>query len=483
MITRSAWYALPVTILLALILGPILRDGMFLDGLVYTNIAKNLADGVGSFWEPLVFRKGIVFHEHPVLLPWLESLYFRLLGDGVHTEDWYNFTVLALTIWLLHGIWSEIVLPGRRWLFFFPLLLWVLNQEVQLRYPNAMLECGTTLIILATVRAYLALVRRGQTWVPYLLCGIGAMVAFYAKGPFGLFLLGIPFLHRVIVDRKWSVAALLLPVLAFAGGQCVLFLTIPASWAFVTQYFDQQLLAAVAGRRVENIADTRFDFLFWLIAMNVPALVIVAATAFVRKNSVNRNDSRRRRYAFFFLAAGATAIVPLVVSIKQAAYYQLPALPFFVLGLSLLFVPNVETVTRYVTERLVLRRVLFGIAVTGILAGSYVAISMFNTTDRRDRDVLALTEELSVVFREQDVVDYKLKLSGDIPSAANRSYRLTGFLARHYGIHANQTGTEPYLLMIRHGGDKMPEGAEVLWEGKSVLVLRLPGAAAGTKDR
>ena len=45
-------FGLPVGLLLLLIVGPILRDGMFIDGLVYTNIAKNLYYGIGDLWHP-----------------------------------------------------------------------------------------------------------------------------------------------------------------------------------------------------------------------------------------------------------------------------------------------------------------------------------------------------------------------------------------------------------------------------------------------
>lgn len=188
MVTPSKSFGLillPVIIIIALILGPIIRNGMFLDGLVYTNIARNLASDIGYFWAPQVFRNGEVFHEHPVFLPYVASYFFRLFGDGLFVEDLFNLTILAGTILFLYRIWIFIVGRELSYTFFLPLLLWSLNQEVQLRYPNTMLECGTTLILLAATYAYLKLNRR--TILAASVVGIGVFLAVLSKGPFGLF--------------------------------------------------------------------------------------------------------------------------------------------------------------------------------------------------------------------------------------------------------------------------------------------------------
>lgn len=469
-LTRLSWYCLPLTILLSLILGPILRDGMFLDGLVYTNIAKNMADGVGSMWEPQVFKTGLVFYEHPVLLPWLESGLFRFLGDWLFTEDLYNFSVLALTIWVMYRLWSRIVNNNQRWLFFFPLLLWLLNQEVQLRYPNGMLECGLTLITLLTVWSYLILQNR-SSWLAEIIVGVGALLAFCAKGPVGLFVLAVPFLHHKIILDKWSIRALILPAVMAALATSLLIFIEPAAGVFFKQYLEQQVFAALAGKRVENIADSRFDFLFWFIALNLPALIIAAATAFIPQKKANR-DGITLRWAILLLVIGATAIVPLVVSIKQATYYQLPSLPYFFLGLGLLLLSRVERMTTWLRDHKSFRIGLSIVGIIGVLVSGYVAISMLGTTDRRDREIVVLVSEINHFFRGSDERNYELLLSGDIPSAANRSYRLTNFLARYHDIHLNQVSPTPVILMIRHGGDEQPEGTEVLWKKDGLLLMR-----------
>ena len=57
----------------------LMRLGIHGDGLEYATIARNMADGVGTFWKP--YLDGAihpVFHEHPPLVVELDVI----VGDG-----------------------------------------------------------------------------------------------------------------------------------------------------------------------------------------------------------------------------------------------------------------------------------------------------------------------------------------------------------------------------------------------------------------
>ena len=61
--------------------------GMFVDGVTYASIARNLAEGRGSFWSPSYTATLYPqFHEHPPLGFWLQSLWFRVFGDHLFVE-------------------------------------------------------------------------------------------------------------------------------------------------------------------------------------------------------------------------------------------------------------------------------------------------------------------------------------------------------------------------------------------------------------
>jgi hypothetical protein len=468
---KSLWYLPSLAVSLSLIIGPLLRNGMFLDGLVYTNIAKNLSEGIGSIWAPLVHRKGEIFYDHPVFLPWVESLFFRLLGDGLHTEDCYNFIIFALTVLVLYKIWGTLVDPKRQWLFFFPLLLWVLNQEVQLRYPNTLLECGTALIVLTTFYFFIKTNNKAP-FLSYFMIGLGTVFAFSSKGPFGLFLLGIPFLYTLVKLKRWSISSLVIPVLSSSVIYGLLVIVTPEAHDFVLQYLDRQVLAAIKGQRVENIAETRFDFLIWLIALNAPAICISGLTRLIKVNNTEKESENLKPDAWLMLLIGASAIIPLAISIKQAAYYQLVGLPFLILGISLFLVPRVERLVEIVNTKRRLHRILTSLFIVGVLLSSFVALSMIGKTDKRDEHIVDVVEKLGTVFKGLEVRDYNLKLSGDIASAASISYRLTGYLARYQNVHLNQTGEEPYSLVIQHGGkfDTPPDLIKI-FEESNVIIL------------
>lgn len=444
-------FAFPLAIILALIIGPILRHGMFLDGLVYTNLAKMLANDIGSFWQPLIYPSDHIFYEHPILLPWVESMFFKVLGNGLHTEDIYNFSVFAFTIWVMFLVWKQLVPAKQRKLFFFPLLLWVLSQEVQLRYPNTMLECGTTLILLFSTYGYLK-IQSKYPILSYVIIGLGIFFAVLSKGPFGLFLLVLPFLHQRIVLGKWSTLGLLIPFFSTSVCFFLLFLLQPAALSFFLQYIDQQVVASIAGERTENIANSRFNFIYWLFILNLPAIIIAIATTFVRTEV----PIIRKKEAILFMLLGTAAILPLAISIKQAAYYQLTSLPFFILGISLFLAPKVNELTLYILDNKVYRSILLCAAAVSIVGSSVVAFSMVGTTDRRDIETIEMAAEISSVLKELSVNDYNLVLLGNKLSAGKRGYTLTAFLARYHNVYLNQTGKATSTLVIKHGNEPIP---------------------------
>ena len=72
----------------------LLRLGIHGDGVEYAAVARNMADGVGTFWKPYLDDTiHPVFHEHPPLVFWIQSHFFRLFGDGPYLEAFYGFFI------------------------------------------------------------------------------------------------------------------------------------------------------------------------------------------------------------------------------------------------------------------------------------------------------------------------------------------------------------------------------------------------------
>ena len=432
---------------------------MFIDGLVYTNLAKNMAAGHGSLWQPVLDVGGPVFYEHPALLPFLQSGFFRLFGDGAHTEDLYNFSVLALTLLLMFGIWKYLVSKQDSKLFFFPLLLFVLSQEVQLRYANTMLECGMTVFLLATTYVFLRLKDRFHL-LSLALVGLGTLLATLCKGPVGLFTLAMPFLYHLLVERKFSFPALLMPGISLAAGYALLFLLEPEAYTFLSEYLDRQVLAAIKGERIENIAGSRFSILRSLIMTNIPALLLCGLLYLFGRANKSRLPTEHRHCGLWLLALGATAVLPIMVSIKQASYYQLPALPFLFLGAGVLLLSKLRPILSFFEQRRVPRLMLLSVAIVGIFAGLFVAGSMCGTTDRRDHTSLRGAAQIAEEMNARGISVYKLRILGEKRAFDSAmSYSLTGFLNRFHDIYETKSEAD-VTLYLDTGGKEIPDVAE-----------------------
>ena len=85
--SRYALLWLAVAIYCLLVLPRMLSYGMFLDGITYASIARNMAQNYGSFWRPYYTATvAAVFYDQPPLGLWLQSWAYRLLGDAVYIE-------------------------------------------------------------------------------------------------------------------------------------------------------------------------------------------------------------------------------------------------------------------------------------------------------------------------------------------------------------------------------------------------------------
>src|SRR5215218_7930757 len=119
---------LAAALLVTLILPRIAQPGMFLDGVTYAVVARNMSIGIGSLWEPS-FSTTLYprFFEQPPLGMALEAGAFRLLGDHLYVERLFTVTVFALTAWLIVAIWRHRLPRTYYWL---PLFFWIVPSTV-----------------------------------------------------------------------------------------------------------------------------------------------------------------------------------------------------------------------------------------------------------------------------------------------------------------------------------------------------------------
>lgn len=331
---------LTLAVFLTLLLPSLLQRGMFVDGVTYAAIARNMAFGEGSFWMPVyVTLPDSVFFDHPPLAFGLEALLFRLLGDHFLVERLYSFLTALLSALGIILIWNE--LPGReerRTDFWIPLLLWISLQTVSWCLKNNMLENSLGMFTLFASWAILKYYRRRNlAWL--LAAAAMLLAAFGVKGPVGLFPLALPFLYwlsfrnihvkRMLADTFLLLAATLILTAA-------VLIIWPGSRFLLSNYFDQQVLASLQSER--ELAPDRLYILGELFDQLIPLLVLTAVAIYLSRKAPEKMKPVFRT-CLFLLLVGLAASLPLVISPKQRTFYLMPSMAWFALSAAFFLAP------------------------------------------------------------------------------------------------------------------------------------------------
>jgi 4-amino-4-deoxy-L-arabinose transferase-like glycosyltransferase len=334
---------LTIAVFAAATLPRLAQRGMFVDGVTYASIARNLAEGRGTFWTPFYTDTLYPqFHQHPALGLWLQSLWFRALGDHLIVERAYSLTAAAITALLVAAIWRATASEsGGRQHDWLPVAFWILVPVVSWSIVGNMLETTVSLFTTAAVFAAIAS-GRSETLVASLtwsaVSGLCVVAAVGAKGPVGLFPLSAPILLASTRSRHriWTV---LVPQWATTVLAAALVWSFDESRASVLAYLSAQLLPAVGSRR-ELTPDSFLIAKMLLQGVWLP-MSILAAILFAAARGVAPVPRTLQARALSFLMLGLAGTLPILISTKQMGHYLVPAVPLHALAASCLVYPTV----------------------------------------------------------------------------------------------------------------------------------------------
>lgn len=401
----------------------LLTRGMFMDGLIYTSVAANMAEGVGSFWHPVYTATQFPqFYEHPPLMMWLLSLWFRLFGTSMMAAKGYSVAVVLLTAALTVGVWKQLlssvkceVISGKyegfaidgcrihtshftlhtctnAWL---PLLMLTLIPDVALAAHNNYLESTMTLFVLAAV--WLVLRGKGVGW--HLLAGAMLAAAFLTKGPTGLFPLALPALLWLFGTRKGfgqAAVGTLAMALGLAAPLAALWLGVPDAQEFLRKYFENQV---IGGSQV--LVTSRTYIVKTLFSHTVVVLVVALAVVLfgiLKKSAPWRptRDSWRRFGLVFALALCGT--LPMMVSTKQRAFYLLTVFPFVALAVAALL----EPLARHMEKQL--QRPAMTVATVAVLMAAVITNALHYGKPGRDKAMLHDMDVMAAEVHDGELV-------------------------------------------------------------------------------
>lgn len=318
----------------------LLSEGMFSDGLFYSTIAKNLANGIGSFWNPHFTANCLTdFHGHPPLALGTQSVFFTLLGDSWYVDKIYSFLTFIITGFIVLKIWKTL---GHRhgW---FPLFFWFSIPLVSWACKNNVLE--NTLMIFTSVSVLFYLKSLQDKRFFYLLLS-GQMLAlgFLTKGFVAFFPWSLPFFWWLLLKQKPfrsmmvdSISLFLFTVIPLLS----LILLSPEARLSLQTYLNIQVIDSIKNAVT---VDSRFFILKKLFFELIPVvglslLFIVLAW---QKGFSFGLLKKTYKTGLVFICLGLSAVLPVMISMKQSGIYILAAFPVLAIGTGILLYPLLE---------------------------------------------------------------------------------------------------------------------------------------------
>jgi hypothetical protein len=363
-----------------------LDDTMFMDGLVYASIARNMAIGEGNLFQPyfadsfwLPYDNDGFFYGHPPLQFGLEALLFRGLGDSTMVENIYNLLVLLATILLIAAIWRQLFkgtdLTSESWL---PVLCWYSMLIVWYAIPNNFLD--STMAVFCLLSSYLQLravsseqsVLRKRLFL--VLAGVSIFLSVMTKGPVGLYPLAFAAIY-ILFYKKGRIGDVVRPtfilIISFLVPLLLILCYKPALF-FFSKYFQGQVVQALLQKR-ERVGDDLFAHLYLLKELGrsiwphaVAVVVLYASTyLFKIKSSLSEVSSR---VALVCLIATSSVILPMLVSAKQYHHYLIPAMPIISLMFAALMAEKIKAWINFIPRISVAVTIVGTLCCWGILA-------------------------------------------------------------------------------------------------------------------
>jgi hypothetical protein len=345
---QSPYIVFTMAIVVWFVCLPLFQDGMFMDGLLYASVAHNLARGVGTFWNPVFSQNSNpvfnTFHEHPPLVFYIQSLFFKIFGlHNIYPERIYCLFTFLLTAMFMGLIWHKVLegRPGRR-LWWLPVLLWVIMPVVFWGYADDVQENTMTVFTTSAIYFIFCAMRSGTVWrSPHFYIGcICVFLASMSKGVPGIFPVVFFFIYR-LVFRKTKLIATIGASIGFgsiiAASWFLVLLDPTAREAMRIWFFDRML------QRISNdpSVHSHFHILTGLFTEQIPAMGIVLVLLIIFRLKQVKNKWSKD-YFMLFLLLGFSGSLPLMLTLVQADFYFLPALPLFSIAWGLLIADGLE---------------------------------------------------------------------------------------------------------------------------------------------
>ena len=335
------FYLFAIGVYLIIVCKDILSNGMFLDGLIYSTVSKNLADGLGTFWNPH-FTATLMpeFHEHPPLAFGIQSIFYTLFGESRYIDKFYSLFTVVIVGYVILRIWKTL---GYKY-GWFPLFIWLMTPTVFWASYNNLLENTLTIFTSLSILFYLKN-QESKKFYFIFLSGFVLALGFLSKGFVAFFPWTFPFLlwlflkqksfGKMILDTAGIFFSTIIPLL-------LIVLLFPAARLSLHIYIDHQVIGSLKNAFTVN---SRFDIVKRSFSELTPAAVLcilILAWPYIRKSATIPIKENINKMLVFILL-GLTGVLPIMISMKQSGFYILSVYPFFAIGAGILVYPVIDS--------------------------------------------------------------------------------------------------------------------------------------------
>jgi 4-amino-4-deoxy-L-arabinose transferase-like glycosyltransferase len=428
------WKVLILGFFLTFFLSEILEESMFIDGIWYAVIARNLAEGNGSYWFPQ-FSQTIFsdFHEHPGFVFWLQSYFFKILGDSFWTERIFSGIQYLFNLILIILIWKKIFPKSKihfQNYWFVPILFWQFNILTYLYQPANLLDSPLSIFCLAAIYFLIDEQQaKGSKW-KILLASFFIVLAVLSKGLVGLFPLGFYGCFKLAFRNQISIRAvirktvyLVIPIAIFF---VVIFSLFPPALDSTNIYLDTQLFASLKGeRRLYYYQSNRLFIVGQLLIVLLPMLITyIGAVVLGQIFDTQAFGFKEKKIGFFFILIGLSASLPLIISPRQALPYLIPALPYFSIGIGILVIPALKFLLENFIEKYIwVQRILSVGSISVLALGVFLIVINFQKSNPRDAETINDAKLIGAIVGNQQSI-----------SSNTYDMYISGYLMRYYKV-------------------------------------------------
>lgn len=460
---KHTWFWIfTIAVIFILIVSQLIQDGVFMDGMLYISVGKNLADGIGTFWNQSFSKTSMFsYHEQPPLYGGLIALFYKVFGSSMYVERLFCFVCYSGVAIYLVKLWKAIFKHEEPKKFtWLPVLFFTSIPVVFWAYTNHVEETVMTFFALASVyHSYKACFNKEKVVLNLILAGVFVFLSSLTKGVQGLFPFATVGFYWLLNYKNYSFVKMILLSLVLVGTSILIYglvflLSDEALQSFKT-YFGIRFVNTF--NNVGATTGNRFELLIRLINELLPlAILSVIILFFSRKQKSGAIViADRTKSIIWFVLIGLSGSLPLMVTLEQRGFYLVTALPYFAMAFALLLAPRLSNLFNQINEKSI-GLIVFKYFSIVLLVASFVFAYTCIGKAKRDGEMLKDVYAIGKLFPRGETVS--------IPSEMWNDWNLQTYMVRYNYISMEVGDTTNNYFLIRKDlpVSLVPEGYQLL---------------------